>query len=222
MRAWKCGEPDLKLETFKQRLIDPAIDGLWMRQHLLPQFLDGNTPARPIAPPPGAPPARIGAVLVLLYLHENRVYLPLTVRTTALRNHSGEISLPGGSFDAGDGDLQRTALREAWEELAIPPDQVTIWAQLTPVWIPVSNFQITPFVGWSAQRPTFAPAAGEVAELIEAPLDVLQQPGIVQREEREIRGQRMLIPYFALDDHKVWGATSMILAELVGKLQQEK
>lgn len=82
----------MELEILKQRLTNPTTDGLWMRQHLLPQFLDGNTPARPIAPPPGAPPARIGAVLVLLYLHENRVHVPLTVRTAALRNHSGEVS----------------------------------------------------------------------------------------------------------------------------------
>lgn len=206
-------------DILKQRLTDPAIDGLWMREQLMPRFANGDIRARPIAPPPGAPPARLGAVLALLYLHENRVYVPLTVRTAALRNHSGEVSLPGGSFDKDDVELSRTALREAWEELAIRPETVTLWAQLTPVWIPVSNFQITPFVGWSEQQPSFVNAAAEVAELIEAPLDLLLQPETVQQEEREIRGQRMLIPYFAIGTHKVWGATSMILAELVGKLR---
>lgn len=207
-------------ELIKQRLSDPAIDGLWMRERLLPRLVDGNAVSRPIAPPPGAPPARLGAVLVLLCLHGNRLRLPLTVRTAALRHHSGEVSLPGGSFDAADGDLSQTALREAWEELAIPPAGVTLWTELTPVWIPVSNFQITPFVGWADQPPTFVAASGEVAELIETPLELLLQPQTVQREERDIRGQRMEIPYFAIGTHKVWGATSMILAELVGKLRQ--
>lgn len=210
----------MNAEAIRQRLTNPAIDGLWMRRRLLPRFVDGSAISRPIAPPPGAAPARIGAVLVLLYLHENRIYLPLTVRTASLRNHSGEVSLPGGGYDPDDNDLSQTALREAWEELAIPPESVTVWAELTPVWIPVSNFQITPFVGWVEQSPRFVAASGEVAELIETPLDLLLQPESVQHEEREIRGQRMLIPYFAVGTHKVWGATSMILAELVGKLAQ--
>jgi 8-oxo-dGTP pyrophosphatase MutT (NUDIX family) len=203
----------------KQRLLDPAIDGLWLREHLMPRFLDGGS-ARPIDPPPGAPPPRPGAVLVLLYRHNDAVYLPLTVRTAALRNHSGEVSLPGGRYDDVDGDLQQTALREAWEELAISPDAVEVWTALTPVWIPVSNFQITPFVGWSDVRPAFNPATAEVAELIEAPLDTLLQPDIIRTEEWERRGQSMHVPFFAVGEHKVWGATSMILAELVGKLRR--
>jgi 8-oxo-dGTP pyrophosphatase MutT (NUDIX family) len=207
--------------TLKQRLTDPAIDGLWLREELMPRFVDGGA-ARPVAPPPGAPAPRPGAVLVLLYPHNDAVSLPLTVRTAALRNHSGEVSLPGGRYDESDGDLQQTALREAWEELAIPPDTVEVWTTLTPVWIPVSNFQITPFVGWSDARPHFNPSADEVAELIEAPLDTLLRPDIIHTEEWERREQRMHVPFFTLGQHKVWGATSMILAELVGKLRNRR
>jgi 8-oxo-dGTP pyrophosphatase MutT (NUDIX family) len=203
----------------KQRLTDPHNEGLWLRERLMPRFVDGDA-ARPSTPPLGAPEPRPGAVLVLLYPHDDVVYLPLTVRTTALPTHSGEVSLPGGRFDYTDGDLETTALREAWEELAIPPNSVEIWTALTPIWIPVSNFQITPFVGWSTQRPQFIAAPEEVAELIEAPLDTLIQPHIIHSEERTIRGQRMHIPYFALLGHKVWGATALVLAELVGKLQR--
>ena len=210
----------LHTEEIRTRLQNPTNDGLWLREHLLPRFEDG-VGARPIGPPPGSPPPRASAVLVLLYPHNGALFLPLTVRLAALRTHSGEISLPGGRYDDADGDLQHTALREAWEELSIDPATVDIWTTLTPVWIPVSNYQITPFVGWSDTRPPFKPAAGEVAELIEAPLDELLRPDIIHTEEWELRGQRMHVPFFALGPHKVWGATSMILAELVGKLTTE-
>jgi 8-oxo-dGTP pyrophosphatase MutT (NUDIX family) len=204
-------------DTLRQRLIAPDNDGLWMREHLMPRWLDG-TSSRPIAPPPDAPPSRSGAVLVLLYPHLDTIYLPLTVRTASLRDHSGEVSLPGGAWDDEDGDLAQTALREGWEELAIPPAAITIWTELTPVWIPVSNFQITPFVGWIDERPPFTPALDEVAELIEAPLPVLLQPDIIQHQTRERRGTLMHIPYFAIGKHVVWGATALVLAEVVGKL----
>jgi 8-oxo-dGTP pyrophosphatase MutT (NUDIX family) len=207
----------LNLEL-RQRLTDPTNDGLWLREQVMPRFADSHA-ARPAAPPPGAPPPRPGAVLVLLYPYASAIHLPLTVRTSALRNHSGEVSLPGGHHDLADNDLSMTALREAWEELAIPPDMVQIWTALTPVWIPVSNFQITPFVGWADQRPDFVLAPDEVAELIEIRLDILLQPTIIQSEERMIRGTCMHIPYFALGTHKVWGATALVLAELAGKLR---
>jgi 8-oxo-dGTP pyrophosphatase MutT (NUDIX family) len=205
------------MDALRARLTDPANDGLWFRPHLMPRWRSGDS-ARPLAPPPDAPPPRPGAVLILFYPHNNAVYLPLTVRTASLRDHSGEVSLPGGSYDAADGDLSQTALREAWEELGIVASAVTIWGRLTPVWIPVSNFEITPFVGWIDERPVFQPAPAEVATVIEAPLDLLLQPATIQREERDLRGARVLVPFFALDEHKVWGATALVLAEVVGKL----
>ncbi len=209
---------DFDPQRLRQRLTDPGNDGLWMRERLMPRFLEGNA-ARPTSPPPGAPTPRPGAVLALLYPHAETIYVPLTVRNAALPTHSGEVSLPGGSYDEADGDLGVTALREAWEELAIPMEAVELWTRLTPVWIPVSNFQITPFVGWTEQRPAFGPALEEVAEVIEAPLSILLQPEIVRSEERVIRGRAMRIPYFAIGAHKVWGATALVLAELAGKLQ---
>jgi len=201
----------------KHRLTDPSVDGLWLRERLMPRLPDGSG-TRPRNPPPDAPTPRQGAVLVLLYPRDGEIYLPLTVRNAALRDHSGEVSLPGGGFDPQDSDLAHTALREAWEELAVPPASVELWTALTPVWIPVSNFQVTPFVGWSSTRPPFDPATREVAELIETPLAVLLRHDAIRQTEREIRGLRMTVPYFAVGDHVVWGATSLVLAELVGKL----
>ena len=201
----------------RQRLTDPANDGLWLRERLMLRFVDGGA-ARPVGPPPGAPTPTPGAVLALLYPHNGEICLPLTVRTTALRKHSGEVSLPGGRFDEDDGELSRTALREAWEELAIPQAAVMLWTALTPVWIPVSNFQITPFVGWSDLRPDFTPSTNEVAELLEVPLRTLVQPEIIHVEQWNRNDVDMHVPFFAIGEYKVWGATALVLAELVGKL----
>lgn len=208
------------LAKLKQRLTDPANDGLWFRDRLMLHFVEGGAP-RPIAPPAHGPTPRQGAVLILFYPHADDIFFPLTVRTAALRNHSGEVSLPGGGYDLEDGDLSRTALREAWEELAIRPESVELWTALTPVWIPVSNFQITPYVGWTTQQPSYTPAPDEVAEIIEVPLSTLLRPEIVQREIWERRGVTMDVPFFAIGTHKVWGATSLVLAEAVGKLTHQ-
>lgn len=187
------------------------------RDRMMPRDVDGR-PTRPIDPPPGVSP-RSGAVLLLLYPSAGKVYVPLTVRAGSLRHHSGEVSLPGGSFDAADGALQRTALREAWEELGIVPETVELVCELAPVWIPVSNFRIMPYLGVAHERPDFKPSPGEVATVIEAPIGELVDPANVASEVREIRGRQMHVPYFAIAGHKVWGATALILAQLVSRLE---
>ena len=187
------------------------------RDRLMPRDAAGNA-ARPSVPPPGAVP-RLGAVLLLLYPIAGELHVPLTVRTGSLRHHSGEVSLPGGSFDAADGTLDRTALREAWEELGITAESVEIVTDLTPVWISVSNFLITPYVGFIAEQPVLKPAPPEVAEVIEVPISLLVKPEIVHSEIRNLRGDSLRIPYFAIGSYKVWGATGLILAELAGRLQ---
>ena len=204
-------------DDVRRRLQAGAAQDLAARERLMPHDQAGIA-ARPIDAPAGVTP-RIGAVLVLLYPAAGDLHVPLTVRTAALRTQSGEISLPGGGFDREDGTLARTALREAWEELGIKPETVELVVDLTPVWIPVSNFRITPFVGLTFERPQFNPAPAEVAAVVEAPLNRLADPSIVRSELRELRGRMLHVPYFALDGHKVWGATALILAQLIGRLR---
>lgn len=206
---------DATWDELKTRVQHASQDALGARERLMPRD-EGGRAARPLDAPPGVAP-RLGAVLLLLYPYRDEPHLPLTVRTASLRNHSGEVSLPGGSFDPGDGTLEETALREAWEELGVPPRHVEIVATLSPVWIPVSNFRITPFVGFIPERPPFRLAAGEVAELLETPLSAFRRPDVLQGESRELRGHRLHVPYFAIDGHKVWGATALVLAEFVAR-----
>lgn len=204
-------------DDVRDRLLAGVAHDLSARERLMP-YDEAGAPARPVDAPPGVTP-RVGAVLVLLYPSGNELFVPLTVRTVSLRTHSGEISLPGGSFDAEDRTLSQTALREAWEEIGVDPLTVEIVTELTSVWIPVSNFRITPIVGLTNARPRFVPAPAEVAAVVEAPLNRLADPAIVRSELRELRGRMVHIPYFALDEHKVWGATALILAQLIGRLR---
>jgi 8-oxo-dGTP pyrophosphatase MutT (NUDIX family) len=142
----------------------------------------------------------------------------LTRRTDVVDTHRGQISFPGGSLDPGE-DAVTAALREGWEELAIDPARVEVLGALSPLYIPPSGFCIYPTVANAAARPDFVPNPNEVAEIIEAPLAHLLAPDTRQEEVWEIRGAPVRVPFYAVGHHKVWGATAMVLCELLALLQ---
>ena len=153
-------------------------------------------------------------VLVLFYLREGKLHLVFTRRTDNVDFHKGQISFPGGRQETGEG-LEQTALREAQEELKIDPDSVRILGMLTPLYIPPSNYCIYPVVGLAEGRPDFQPAQLEVAEVLEIPLAHLLNPQNIRREMWNIRGADVEVPFYAFGKHKIWGATAMVLAELL-------
>ena len=160
--------------------------------------------------------ARDGAALLLVYPHDQTWHIALTVRGSGLRNHTGQVSLPGGRVDVGE-TLEAAALREATEEIGIDAGTVELLGRLTPLHIPVSGFLLHPIVGYTSMRPAFQRAEWEVARIIEAPVSVLSDPAVVKREIRTrlVNGQSIDVdvPYFDIDGEKVWGATAMVLAE---------
>jgi 8-oxo-dGTP pyrophosphatase MutT (NUDIX family) len=155
---------------------------------------------------------REGGVLMLLYPHEGETYTVLTVRSDNLRTHAGQVSLPGGRLDPGE-DAAQAAVREAWEELGIVPEALDILGYLSPLYIPPSNFCLTPVVAATHRRPVFQPHDAEVAQLIEAPVQRFLDPQYRFVEVWQIEGEARRVPYFMLGSHKVWGATAMILSE---------
>ena len=161
---------------------------------------------------------RRAGVLVLIYPCGDEPCLVLTRRTDAVDNHRGQISFPGGSLDPGE-DIVAAALREGWEELAIDPARLEVIGALSPLYIPPSGFCIYPTVAYAAERPDFIPNPDEVAEIIEAPLAHLLSPDTRQEEVWEIRGAPVRVPFYAVGHHKVWGATAMVLCELLALLQ---
>jgi len=166
-------------------------------------------------PPASAKPA---AVLILLYPHGGRWHLPLTLRPDNLPDHAGQVCLPGGATEAGE-TAQQSALREFSEELGAEQDVVRVLGPLSPVYVEASNFRIEPFLGVAASRPQLVPHPVEVAELLEVPLAELLDPAHFGTHRRQRHGEPCETPHFQWRSHRIWGATCIILGELVTLLE---
>ena len=175
--------------------------------------------------PPDGPPLRDAAALLLLYPADGDWWLPLTVRASTLPHHTGQVSLPGGRLDPGE-TIEQAALREAHEEVGLPAAEVTVLGQLTPLPIPVSGHLLHPVVGVAASRPRFNAGGGG-----SGPAD-RSQPVAPARAGDGAAGSSgsanvppggmMDVPYFHVDGAQVWGATAMVLAEMLAVLAEVK
>lgn len=186
--------------------------------------LPGTAAQNRMAPQPRArdenydqprPDARRGGVLALFYPHNNQLHLPLILRPTYTGVHSGQMGFPGGGFDPLDADLTATALREAYEEVGVHPSEVTVLGHLTPLYVFASNYLVLPTVGWAEYRPSFRPDPYEVAKLVETPLLDLLNPDNRRVETWDLRGRTAQVPIFAVQGQTIWGATAMMLSELL-------
>lgn len=157
-------------------------------------------------------------VLVLLYCRNNALYLVLTRRTDKVEFHKGQISFPGGRLEADEG-LEQAALREAQEELGVDPESIRILGMLTPLYIPPSNYCIYPVAAFAENQPCFKPSDLEVAEVLEIPLDHLLDPHSKRAETWTIRDHDVEVPFYAFGEHKIWGATAMVLAEFLDMIK---
>jgi 8-oxo-dGTP pyrophosphatase MutT (NUDIX family) len=182
---------------------------------LLPVVLDGRLRG-PRVPPPGIVP-KASAVLVLIHPDgggEARVVL--TERATRDGHHSGEVSFPGGRMEAGDDGAAGTALREAAEEVALDAtaEAVRVLGELDRLWIPVSNFEVTPVVAVADRQPALHPSEVEVARIVHASLDLFVPDAPVEIVERTIRDWPLRFGVYPVDGLAVWGATARILSQL--------
>jgi 8-oxo-dGTP pyrophosphatase MutT (NUDIX family) len=158
------------------------------------------------------------AVLVPLFCDpEGRMHAVFTKRRHDLKRHAGEISFPGGRRDDGE-SLQQTALREAWEEVGLPAEQVDLIGALAPVGTFVTNYAIYPFVGMIEHGFEWVTQEAEVAEVLEFALDDLVAGHSIKRLVR--RGMAFKSDVYEVGGHMVWGATARILADLLTRLER--
>jgi 8-oxo-dGTP pyrophosphatase MutT (NUDIX family) len=129
--------------------------------------------------------------------------------------HGGQISFPGGKKEPSDENIVQTAIREAYEETGVDPAKISVIGTLTPLFIPVSNMIVTPVVGWIKEKPVFNYQAEEVVFLIDADIKRLLDPSIVKTKPFGIRGEMIEVKYFDYEGNVIWGATAMILHELL-------
>jgi 8-oxo-dGTP pyrophosphatase MutT (NUDIX family) len=159
--------------------------------------------------------AALAGVLILLYPNDGKVNIAFIQRPDYEGVHGGQISFPGGKKEIHDFDLIITAKRESAEETAIDPDMVEVIGMLTPLFIPVSNILVTPVVAWADKRPEFRADPVEVEFIIEASLERFLEGSIIRTRPWNVRGENLTIRYFDYEGHVIWGATAMMLNELL-------
>ncbi len=166
---------------------------------------------------------RKGAVLLLFYPDQEEVFFPLIKRPEYQGVHSGQIALPGGKMEIDDPDLIYTALREASEEVGIRPEEVHVLGKMTDLYIAPSNFLVTPVLGFSTFKPDFVPEEKEVERIIQTTIRHLSSTDNLKQKTLDISESfRLDTPYFDIEEEVVWGATAMILGELLQILENGK
>ena len=169
--------------------------------------------------------ARLASVLCLLYPKKGKWHLPLIQRViTKNDKHSGQMSFPGGKLEPTDRTNQAAALREAQEEIGIKKEDIILLGNLTSLYVPASNFQVFPFIGYLNYTPIFIPQEREVAEVVEVELEKLIHPKTKKYKTIKYGNGYSIkdVPYFDVNEKTVWGATAMMLNEFVELINQKK
>jgi 8-oxo-dGTP pyrophosphatase MutT (NUDIX family) len=166
--------------------------------------------------------ARVAAVLILLYPVNGSIHTVFMQRPDYNGIHGGQISFPGGKKEPYDKDVIATALREAHEETGVSVSTITVIDILTPLFIPVSNMLVTPVVGWTEEKPRFRHLAKEVVFLFDAELRRFLDPSIIKVKPMVIRGEPIDVKYYDYDGNVIWGATAMMLNELLTIIKENR
>jgi len=160
------------------------------------------------------------AVVILIFPDKNKEWhILLQKRTKDQREHSGEVSFPGGKKEVSDPDLRNTAIRELNEEMGISISLEQVLCELTPIYIPVSNFKVHVFVTVLLEEPEFRINPYEVSHPILLPIYLITEEKNMTFAPVSIKGKMLEVPCFQYQGHTIWGATAMILSELADLLR---
>ena len=194
----------------------------------LRQRLSGDTaPPEAIAAPAASDdaldlndgPLRPAAVLVPV-VHGSAPGVLLTLRTAHLRAHGGQVAFPGGRIEPEDASPEAAALREAHEEIGLPPSQVELVGRL-PNYVTGTGFHITPVLALLPDGLALTPSPDEVAAVFTLPLTTLLDPAAPERRRRLFRGRERGFWVWPHERHYIWGATAAILVQLAARLRAQ-
>lgn len=159
------------------------------------------------------------AVLALLHDSDRGMSVLLIQRPGHLAHHAGQIAFPGGRRE-GNETLRDTALRETYEEVGLPGSAVIVLGELTPLFVPPSGFCVHPFVGHAPELPCLVAQEAEVADIFSIPVQDLLDPARRVETPRRVGDREYVVPCYDVDDRQIWGATAMMLAELIAILRE--
>ncbi len=160
--------------------------------------------------------AKKAGVLALFYPNQTQeTQFALILRRTYKGVHSAQVSFPGGKIEPSDKDLEETAIRETFEEIGVPVDDVQVVKKLSQVFIPPSNFCVQPFIGIVQEQSVFKKQESEVEKIIEVKLsDLINDENLISKEVKTSYSIGIEVPAFKLNGFTVWGATAMVLSEI--------
>lgn len=159
--------------------------------------------------------ARNAAILIMLYLKNKSIYTVLIKRNSYPGVHSNQISFPGGKTEDEDKSLAHTACREAHEEIGIKIKSIGIIGNLSNLYIPPSNYLVSPFVAYYENIPVFHADHSEVERILEIKLSgILDERSLTEEIVYSSGKEKIKAPCFQINDNVIWGATAMIISEL--------
>ncbi|MGB4653857.1 MAG: NUDIX hydrolase [Bacteroidales bacterium] len=201
------------IQKLKKKLSQP-LPGMSAQIKLAPKSLEKELLSGKALKNP-----RPSAVMIMLYPENGSIHFPVILRNVYNGAHSGQIGLPGGRCESCDLSKYDTAKRETLEEINVSSNEYEYIGALTPLFVLPSNFITHPFVSFSKSKPNFKPDPKEVQEVITVDLlNEINSKKIICKQLKTIRGMSQ-VPGFEIGEHFIWGATAMILGELIDVIE---
>ena len=168
--------------------------------------------------------AKKSAVMILLFHANDKLNVVFIRRSFYVGIHAGQMAFPGGRFEESDLNVEKTAFREIEEEIGIQQDKIELLGRISDIYVPPSNFLISVFVGYLSQKPVYKPDEREVAEIIEIDFDefLLPENKSVKSFHVPSANHSVEAPYYRTSQCDIWGASAMVLSELIDLLTSKE
>lgn len=155
------------------------------------------------------------AVLIPIYCREGEYYILFIKRSEKVKNHKGQVSFPGGTYEDGDGSLLNTALRESDEEIGLMARDVEVLGELDDIVTTTSSYIVSPFVVVIPWPYRFKVDGWETERIIEVPISALMDKSCLREDTSVVEGEAVDLYYYHYRDEVIWGATARILTQLL-------